>query len=88
DVVQGTGFAKKFSALKPGDIVTLTGNNGKSWRYRVDSVDSVSKDGALPVDRLNDQIGPETLALVTCGGKFVGPPTGYENNDVAFASRI
>lgn len=88
DAKQGDGFAKKFSSLKPGDTVTLSGGNGQTWRYRIDSVDSVKKDGGLPVDRLNRQDGPETLALVTCGGEFIGPPRGYANNEVVFASRM
>jgi hypothetical protein len=32
--------------------------------------------------------GPEALALVTCGGNFVGPPLGYEDNIIAFASPV
>ena len=31
--------------------------------------------------------GPETLALVTCGGAFVGPPLGYADNIIAWATR-
>ncbi|KAA0022486.1 class F sortase [Antrihabitans cavernicola] len=88
DASQGGGFAKKFSGLKEGDEVTLSGKDGHTWTYRVDTVSSVSKNGGLPLDELNRLDGPETLALVTCGGKFIGPPLGYENNDIAFASRI
>lgn len=88
DAAQGDGFAKKFSSLKEGDEVKLSGKDGHTWTYRIDTVSSVSKNGGLPLDELNRLDGPETLALITCGGKFIGPPLGYENNDIAFASRI
>ncbi len=86
DARQGTGFAKRFSSLAPGDEVALTGKDGAAVRYRVTRTASVSK-GALPTDDLNRQDGPETLIMVTCGGRFIGPPLGYENNDVVYASR-
>lgn len=88
DASQGDGFAKRFSSLKQGDEVQVAGKDGESWKYRIDRTVSVSKNGGLPVDELNRTDGPETLALITCGGKFVGPPVGYENNDIAFASRV
>lgn len=88
DVAQGVGFAKSFTALKSGDTVILAGKDGKSWTYRVNGVDSVSKQGGLPTERLNRRDGPETLALITCGGQFVGPPLGYANNEIAWAERV
>ncbi|WP_019203039.1 class F sortase [Tsukamurella sp. 1534] len=86
DARQGDGFAKRFSGLAQGDAVTLTGKDGAAVRYRVTRTLSIDK-GRLPVDDLNRLDGPETLILVTCGGKFVGPPLGYENNDVVYAER-
>lgn len=86
DARQGTGFAKRFSALKAGDRVELTGRDGATVAYRVTRTASVSK-GVLPTDDLNRLDGPETLILVTCGGRFVGPPMGYENNDLVYAER-
>lgn len=88
DVYAGDGFGKKFSSLTPGSVVTLTGEDGHEWTYRIDAVDEYRKDGELPVERLNRMDGPETLALITCGGEFVGPPLGYEDNDIAWATRI
>lgn len=87
DAAQGDGFAKQFARLQEGDQVTLTSRNGQQLAYLVDSVTSVDKSN-LPVDELNRLDGPERLALVTCGGEFVGPPLGYANNDIVFAYRI
>lgn len=86
DARQGDGAAKRFAGLAPGAEVTVTGKDGAAVRYRVTRTVSISK-GALPVDDLNRQDGPETLILVTCGGKFIGPPLGYENNDLVYAER-
>ncbi|GAA1088314.1 class F sortase [Tsukamurella strandjordii] len=86
DARQGDGYAKRFAALRPGDGVTLTGKDGAAVSYRVTRTVSIAK-GALPVGDLNRQDGPETLILVTCGGRFIGPPLGYENNDLVYAER-
>jgi len=83
---QGDGFAKRFTALHRGDEVTLHTAGDQSVSYRVGEVQTVNKDGGLPVERLNRLDGPETLALVTCGGPFVGPPLGYRDNIVVWAS--
>ncbi|MFZ2510434.1 MAG: class F sortase [Gordonia sp. (in: high G+C Gram-positive bacteria)] len=85
DVEQGTGFAQRFSSLTPGAIIEVTTADQQTRSYRVSSVDAVTKEGGLPVDELNRLDGPETLALVTCGGPFVGPPLGYRDNIVVLA---
>ncbi|WP_440712328.1 class F sortase [Gordonia sp. FQ] len=86
DVDLGTGFAARFATLKPGDPIEVDTADQAVHRYRVTTTEEVSKEGGLPVDRLNRLDGPETLALVTCGGPFVGPPLGYRDNVVVFAS--
>ncbi|KXP01475.1 class F sortase [Tsukamurella pseudospumae] len=86
DARQGTGYAKRISTLKQGDRVELTGKDGARIAYRVTRTASVNK-GVLPTDDLNRLDGPETLIMVTCGGNFVGPPMGYENNDLVYAER-
>lgn len=86
DVDRGTGFAAHFTSLKPGDTVTVTTKDQSSHRYAVTQAGAVAKEGGLPVGELNRLDGPETLALVTCGGPFIGPPLGYRDNIVVFAS--
>ena len=86
DARQGAGYAKRFSGLARGAPITLTGQDGATVDYRVTRTASVSK-GVLPTDDLNRLDGPETLILVTCGGEFIGPPLGYENNDLVYAER-
>lgn len=85
DVDQGAGFASKFTELTPGNQLELTTADQRTYRFRVTSVDAVNKQGGLPVDELNRLDGPEKVALVTCGGPFVGAPLGYRDNIVVFA---
>ncbi|MDV6273528.1 hypothetical protein R3Q06_08460 [Rhodococcus erythropolis] len=61
---------------------------GQVWNYRIDAVDRYGKDGDLTVERLNSLGGAETIALITCGDEFVGPPFGYEDNDVAWGTPV
>lgn len=90
DVDQGSGFATRFTALEVGSAVEVATVDGTIHRYRVTRTALTDKqrtgDGGLPTAELNRLDGPETLALVTCGGPFVGPPLGYRDNVVVFAA--
>lgn len=85
EVTQGTGFASAFRNLHPGDQVTLDTASGKHMSYRVDHLQNADKRSEFPAADLNRLDGPETVALVTCGGTFVGPPLGYADNVIAWA---
>ena len=89
DVDQGVGYAARFADLAVGDVVEAVTADHTVHRYRVTESLRTGKDAGaddgLPVDELNRLDGPETLALVTCGGPFVGPPLGYRDNVVVFA---
>ncbi|ALG84807.1 class F sortase [Gordonia phthalatica] len=90
DLKQGTGYAARFAKLTAGDTVTVDTADGAKHTYRVTRVVDAQKEGkgadAVPFDELNRLDGPETLALVTCGGPFIGPPLGYRDNIVVFAT--
>ncbi|GEE02782.1 class F sortase [Gordonia spumicola] len=92
DADQGVGYAARFAHLPAGDTVDVRTANGRRVEYRVTRVVDAQKDGtgadAVPFDELNRQTGPETLALVTCGGPFIGPPLGYRDNIIVFATPI
>ncbi len=85
EVDQGTGFAgAHFAGLELGQTVTVTSADGTEYVYEVTENDRVEKRGALPLERLNDLDGEPELALITCGGEFVGPPLGYEDNQIVW----
>ncbi|SIR69644.1 class F sortase [Williamsia sterculiae] len=87
DVAQGSGFASRFGDLHPADTVTVTSRDHAQHTYRVTR--TVTSDKAHPSNafgELNRLDGDETLALVTCGGPFIGPPLGYEDNIITLAT--
>ena len=83
----GTGPLARLAEVRAGARVTVTDADGQRLRYRVTSVERISK-GALPVDRLFDPNGPHRLVIVTCGGRFLPDAGGYEDNIVVIAEPV
>ncbi|MFC4852168.1 class F sortase [Actinophytocola glycyrrhizae] len=81
-------FAELWEA-RVGDQVTVVGADGATFRYRVRRLVTVHKD-ELPsrAQELFGQDGGHRLVLVTCGGRWVGGPAGYEENRVVIAESI
>lgn len=86
-----SGYASNFSRLKKGDVVTVEGESGKVFRYRVtSSPQMVPKSNPVKFNELGDKTfnrfdGPGELVLITCGGRFIGGSLGYESNEVVTA---
>ncbi|MEV0679969.1 class F sortase [Actinosynnema sp. NPDC050436] len=72
-----------------GQDVTVVDTAGKTFRFRVSQVITVPKN-ELPT-RAVELFGPRgdhRLVLVTCGGRWVGGDTGYEENQVVVATPV
>ncbi|MFE9743504.1 class F sortase [Saccharothrix saharensis] len=72
-----------------GQDVTVVDTAGRTFRFRVSKVETVRKDD-LP-SRAVELFGPRgghRLVLVTCGGRWVGGDTGYEENQVVTATPV
>jgi sortase (surface protein transpeptidase) len=80
----GVGPLARLAAVQPGAEVVVTGADGQPTRYQVRSVERIYK-AALPVESLFAVEGPHQLAVVTCGGRFLGNGQGYEDNVVVIA---
>lgn len=87
-VSEGDGFADQFIHMQPGEEVSLVTADGDTEKYRVTHTTYTSKETEFPAAELNSLEGPEVLALVTCGGEFVGPPWGYEDNVITWADKV
>lgn len=87
-VSEGDGFADRFPDLAVGEIVEVVEADGDTVSYRVEGTEYHNKATEFPADKLNALDGPPTLALITCGGEFVGPPWGYEDNVITWAVPI
>ncbi|QFZ24008.1 class F sortase [Saccharothrix syringae] len=84
-----TGPFDELWRARVGQDVTVVDTAGKSFAYRVSAVEAVRKD-ALP-GRAVELFGPRgghRLVLVTCGGRWVGGATGYEENQVVTATPV
>jgi hypothetical protein len=72
-----------------GQRVTVVDTAGRAFGFQVSQVEAVRKDD-LP-SRAVELFGPRgghRLVLVTCGGRWVGGDTGYEENQVVIATPV
>ena len=84
-----TGPFDELWRARAGQDVTVVDTTGRTFAYRVSKVETVRKD-ALP-SRAVELFGPRgehRLVLVTCGGRWVGGDTGYEENQVVIATPV
>ncbi|MFD0206581.1 MULTISPECIES: class F sortase [Saccharothrix] len=90
--VNWKGLTGPFDVLwraSVGQDVTVVDTAGRTFRFRVSKVEAVRKDD-LP-SRAVELFGPRgahRLVLVTCGGRWVGGDTGYEENQVVTATPV
>jgi len=76
----------RLGALEPGALIEVGGEDGAVHSYVVVERTMYDKD-ALP-ERLWLKSGPETLALITCGGEFNSSTRRYKQNIVVYAVPI
>ncbi|SNS11345.1 Sortase family protein [Geodermatophilus pulveris] len=83
----GPGVFFDLGALRPGDEVTVTGEDGSVAVFAVDRVERHPKDD-FPTIAVYGNTDDAQLRLITCGGDFDGGAGSYEDNVVAFASLV
>ncbi|RKT52550.1 class F sortase [Saccharothrix australiensis] len=84
-----TGPFDELWRASVGRDVTVVDKAGKAFRFRTSQVVTVRKE-ELP-QRAVELFGPRgnhRLVLVTCGGRWVGGDTGYEENRVVVAEPV
>ncbi|KQB84451.1 class F sortase [Corynebacterium oculi] len=84
---QGEGYAAKFVKLKKDDTFTIA-VNGEDREFRVTQEPYHVTKGADFSDVMDDQDGENRVALVTCGGEFVGGQLGYADNIITLAEPV
>jgi hypothetical protein len=80
------GPFRRLGALEPGALIEVGGEDGTAHSYVVVERTMYDKD-SLPSDLWRNS-GPETLVLITCGGKFNRDTRRYEQNIVVYAVPI
>jgi hypothetical protein len=87
DTKTGPAVFAKLAALDPGDRVEVTRRDRSVAVFEVNSVERFDKT-SVPADRVYGDFSRPALRLITCGGRWVGGATGYEDNIVVFASLV
>ena len=83
----GPGVFFDLGALRPGDEVTVTREDGSVAVFAVDRVERHRKDD-FPTIEVYGNTDDAQLRLITCGGAFDPDARSYEDNVVAFASLV
>ncbi|WP_214414878.1 class F sortase [Sphaerisporangium fuscum] len=73
----------RLREVKKGDVIKILRGDGKTARYKVDSIEQIPKDH-FPAERVYVEDG---LRLITCGGAFDRKAHEYLDNIIVYASR-
>jgi LPXTG-site transpeptidase (sortase) family protein len=75
----------KVATLRPGSSIEVRRSDRRVATFSVDSVETFPK-AAFPAQRIFTVSDRAQLALVTCGGQWVGGDIGYTDNVIVFAT--
>jgi hypothetical protein len=84
DTADKPAVFQRLRDLTAGRLVEVTRKDRRVATFTVDSVESFPKT-AFPADRVFAPADVPRLALVTCGGAWVGGEVGYADNVIVFA---
>jgi hypothetical protein len=75
----------RLSQLTAGATIEVRRNDLQTVTFTVDSLESHPK-ASFPADKVFEPADKPRLALVTCGGKWLGGDIGYANNLIIMAT--
>ncbi|MER5553645.1 class F sortase [Streptomyces sp. NPDC002793] len=84
DTKTGPAVFLLLSTLKAGNTVDITRRDGSVAGFKVDSVETFSKED-FPNERVYADNGRAQLRLITCGGAYDKKKKDYKDNVVVFA---
>lgn len=84
DIADRAAVFHRLHDIKPGKVIEVRREDRRVATFTVESVESFPKT-AFPTDRIFGDVGTPRLALVTCGGAWVGGDVGYVDNVIVFA---
>jgi sortase (surface protein transpeptidase) len=77
----------RLAQLKPGNVVEVRRQDGRTAQFRVYRVENVPKKTFPTLEVYGDTVKPE-LRLITCGGDYDPQVHDYVDNTVVFASLV
>ncbi|MGK5681308.1 class F sortase [Actinoplanes sp. URMC 104] len=87
DTRTGPSVFHSLPRMKAGQRIEITRADGSVAVFEVNTVEHFDK-GKLPAQRVYGDYSRPSLRLVTCGGRWIGGSTGYQDNIVVFASLV
>ena len=87
DSRSGPAVFHRLHALEPGDRIEVHGEDGEVVVFEVDHLESHPKDDFPTEAVYSGTDGPE-LRLITCSGEFDRDARSYQDNTIAFATRV
>ncbi|WP_423791127.1 class F sortase [Micromonospora cathayae] len=87
DSSTGPAVFHDLKRLRAGDRIEVDRADRSVAIFEVNAVERFDKE-RLPVDEVFGDFSRPNLRLITCGGRWVGGPTGYADNVVVFASLV
>jgi sortase (surface protein transpeptidase) len=87
DMADKPAVFQHLRELKPGKLIEIRRKDRRVATFTVESVESFLKT-AFPTDRVFADTGTPRLAVITCGGAWIGGDTGYTDNVIVFARLV
>lgn len=81
------GVFRFLGDATPGDVFTVTFDDGSTRTYEVTAKAQYAKD-ELPFDEVFARTGSPVVTLISCGGEFQPSLRSYEDNIVVYAVPI
>lgn len=85
DSRSGPAVFYRLRDLSPGDLITVSDEDGDEISYEVDRLEQHPKDD-FPTQAVYGPTEESTLRLITCGGSFDRSVRSYRDNIIVFAS--
>lgn len=87
DNQHGPAVFYDIPTLQAGQQIEVTRADGQQATFEVTQVRSYPKTN-LPPAQVYGDFSTAELRLITCGGRWVGGDTGYEDNVIVFATLV
>jgi hypothetical protein len=87
DTASRPAVFQRLGELRPGKLIEVVRRDRRVVTFTVESVERFPKT-SFPADRIFDGTDGVRLALVTCGGPWVGGDMGYADNVIVFARAV
>jgi hypothetical protein len=84
DTAEKPAVFQRLREIETGKLIEVRRADRRVATFAVESVEAFPKT-AFPSDRIFADAGTPRLALITCGGAWVGGDVGYADNVIVFA---